>query len=158
MRIQRDPNAEGNHQFIVVEVERAIDRAHQRIRQRCRIVRAFPLSQQNKLITADTCQGELALQEMQQALRYGNQQLVTDIMAVSVIDGFKAVKIHEHQGKMGSLAIGFADGLIESVFQQDTVGQTRQGIVQGQLCEFPVSFCKGRGQKGGTRLKAGVQH
>ena len=59
---------------------------------------------------------------------------------------------------MGSLAIGFADGLIESVFQQDTVGQTRQGIVQGQLCEFPVSFCKGRGQKGGTRLKAGVQH
>jgi hypothetical protein len=34
---------------------------------------------------------------------------------------------------MRSLAVGFTDGLIESVFQQDTVGQTRQGIVQRQL-------------------------
>jgi hypothetical protein len=85
----------------------------------------LPLGQQNKLITADTCKGELALQWQQQALRNGDQQLVTDIMTVGVIDGFKAVEIHEHQRKMGSFTIGFTDGLIESVFQQDTVGQAR---------------------------------
>ena len=46
-------------------------------------------------------------------------------MAVGVIDGFKTVKIHEHQGKIAAFTSGFADGLIESVFQQYAIGQTR---------------------------------
>ena len=129
VRVERDTNAEGHYQFIGAEIERAIDSAHQRICQRCRVVRTFSLCQQNKFITADTCKGELAFQEKQQTLRNGDQQPVTDIMAVGIIDGFKAVKIHEHQGKVVPFTIGFADGLIESVFQQDTVGQARQGIV-----------------------------
>ena len=50
-------------------------------------------------------------------------------MPVGVIDGFKPVEIHEHQRKVRTLAVCFTDSLIESVFQQDTVGQARQGIV-----------------------------
>ena len=125
VRIKSDTNAEGHHQFIRVEVERAIDCAYQRICQRGGIVRVFALSQQNKLITADTCKSELALQKQQQTLRNGDQQFVTDIMTIGVIDGFKAVEIHKHQRKMGSFTIGFTDRLIESVFQQDAVGQAR---------------------------------
>ena len=64
-------------------------------------------------------------------------------MPVGVIDGFKPVEIHEHQCKMGAFTVSFADGLIESVLQQNTVRQTRQRILQSQLSEFAVRFCKG---------------
>lgn len=48
----------------------------------------------------DTCQSELAFQGEQQTLRNGDQQLIADIMAIGIIDGFETVEIHEHQGKM----------------------------------------------------------
>ena len=141
--IERDTNAKGYHQFIGIQIEWAIDSANQRVGQRGRIIRTFSFCQQNKLITTDTGKGELTLQGREQALRHGDKQSVTDIMAVRIVDGFKPVEIHEHQCKMGAFTVSFADGLIESVLQQNTVRQTRQRILQSQLSEFAVRFCKG---------------
>ena len=65
MRVKRDPNAEGHHQFIRFQVKRVIYSANQRIGQRGRIIRAFTLRQQNKFIATDTGESELALQWQQ---------------------------------------------------------------------------------------------
>ena len=143
VRIQRNTNAKGHHQLIRIQIERAINRAYQRVGEGGRIVRAFCFCEQHKFITANTCKRELAFQGEQQALRNGHQQLIADIMTVGVIDGFKTVEIHEHQCEMRTLTVCFVDGLVESVFQQDTIGQARQRILQCQLSQLPVSFCQG---------------
>ena len=129
VRIKRNANTEGHHQFIRIHIEWTIDSAHQGIGKGGCIVRPPNFCQQNKFITANTCKGELAFQREQQALRNGNQQFIADIMPVGVIDGFKAVEIHKHQCEMRAFTICFVDGLIESIFQQDTIGQARQRIL-----------------------------
>ncbi|MNZ76741.1 hypothetical protein D3C78_952590 [compost metagenome] len=64
-------------------------------------------------------------------------------MTVSVIHCFKAIKVHKHQSEVRSFAVCFVDRLAESVFQQNTIWQSRQRIVKGQLRQLPVSFSKG---------------
>ncbi|SAJ32052.1 Uncharacterised protein [Enterobacter cloacae] len=43
-------------------------------------------------------------------------------MTIGIVDGFKAIKIHKHQRERASFAIGLADGLIEAILKQNTIG------------------------------------
>ncbi|MNE49731.1 hypothetical protein D3C80_1442730 [compost metagenome] len=63
-------------------------------------------------------------------------------MAVGVIHGFKAIKIHKHQREVRSFSVSFADRLAESIFKENTIWQSCQRIVKGQLRQFTVSFSK----------------
>ncbi len=97
VRIDSNPDAEGNHQVVEFKAEGLIDYMHQRAGQRRGIVRGIDLGQQNKLVTANTGEGVLTFQRLLKAFCDGNQQLVTGVMPVGIVNGFEAVQIHKQQ-------------------------------------------------------------
>ncbi|MNI89298.1 hypothetical protein D3C73_1466850 [compost metagenome] len=98
------------------------------------------LDQQHELIAADSGQGILVTHVLAQAQRHFSQQQIAHVMAERIVDRLEAVQIDEHQRKTAALRLHRRHCLLDAISQQHAIGQTGQGVVQGQLGQFTVGF------------------
>ena len=67
----------------------------------------------------------------QQPLGHRHQQLIANVMAKGIVDRLESVEIDKQHRKFGFSPRGFLHGLAETIFQQQTVGQLGQVVMQG---------------------------
>lgn len=61
-------------------------------------------------------------------------------MAQGVVDDLEAVQVDEQRGERLSMALGVRNSMGETVFEQDSIGQTGQTVVIGQAVNRPFGL------------------
>ena len=85
----------------------------------------------HEFVTAQAGQRVALAQGLAQALGHGHQQLVTDGMAVPVVDVLEAVEVEVDDGQLLAAPTRLPHRLVQPVGQQDAVGQAGQRVVVG---------------------------
>nr|BFE96225.1 hypothetical protein GCM10020185_67610 [Pseudomonas brassicacearum subsp. brassicacearum] len=138
--------------------ERAGDQADLTCRQSQGIIGFGQLHQQHELITADPRQGVLAAQVFAQAQGHVPQQQIAHVVTKGVVDRLETIQVDEHQGEAAALLLHPVHGLVDTISQQYPVGQSGEGVVQGQLGQFPVGQGQGLGQLGGAGFQTRIEN
>ncbi|MCY1398059.1 hypothetical protein D9M71_130850 [compost metagenome] len=123
-----------------------------------RIIGFRQLHQQHELIAAYARQRVLAMEIGAQAQAHFAQQLVAHMVAEGIVDRLEAIQVNKHQGETATAFGNLVHGLVDTVGQQYPVGQSGQGVMQGQLGQFLVGQGQGVGKLGGACFQACVQH
>ena len=103
-------------------------------RERCalrRVVEVF--TQDDELVAAQTGEGVAGPEDPGQAVGDGDQQLVTDVVAVRVVDRLELVEVGEQDRNdlVGPLAAH--DRVVETLYEQRAVRQSGQRVVERAL-------------------------
>ena len=116
--------------------DRLGDRAAEPARQRFRRVLVDQvLAEHDKLVTA-VARDRVAFAHLaQQALGDADQQLVTDDVAILVVDALEVVEVDEDHADRGSLPHASGERHREAIAQQRAVRQVRQRIVERPVLE-----------------------
>jgi hypothetical protein len=70
------------------------------------------------------------------ALGQSDQQMVAHIVPVLVIDRFESIQVQKDHGHRFFMPARLKDGLLQTVTQQNTVGQFGQGIEVSHLLQL----------------------
>ncbi len=157
-RVEGDTDAGGDLQVMVGHPERACDQADLTCRQSQGIIGFGQLHQQHELITADPRQSVLAAQVFAQAQGHVPQQQIAHVVTKGVVDRLETIQVDEHQGEAAALLLHPVHGLVDTISQQYPVGQSGEGVVQGQLGQFPVGQGQRLGQLGGAGFQARIEN
>ena len=74
--------------------------------------------------------------DLHQAIRHGDQELVTGGVAQTVIDQFEVVEVEEQYGQRGHGPGGASRACSRPVPEQGTVGQPAQGVVESLVLQL----------------------
>ena len=96
--------------------------------------------QQHKFIAPQAANGVRPPGHLLQLLGDVQEHAIARLVAPAVIDLFEAIQIEVEQPHGATIALGRRYGLLHPVFEQEAIGQTRQGIVQGHVLHA-VFFC-----------------
>ncbi len=134
---ERQAHAGRHRQCVTVELEGFPQRGsdplgHQLGSQR----RIQVLAEDHELVAGQPCQRVSRPQHAGQPRRHRDQQLVSQLMAVLVVDELEAVEVDEqHRGHPPGPARA-GDGAIQQLVQESTVGERCQRVVQGAMGEL----------------------
>ena len=78
-------------------------------------------------------------------------------MAVRVVDRLEAVQVDEQAREPRPVAARLLDSLVEAVFEQQSIGQARQRIVQRKISQLLVRVVQRARQHRGALLQAAVE-
>ncbi len=105
-----------------------------------RIVHPLDFQHDNEFISTQTPGGIAGAQVLTKSLAGGDQELITDKMAVLVVHGFEIVEVNEEYGDAGTVSLGSGLCLLDSVPYQRSVWELCQRIMQRPLDPFFSSF------------------
>src|SRR5262249_223748 len=86
--------------------------------------------QHSEFVAAQACSRITASQAILQALRHGNEELITGCVTYRVIYGFKIIEIEKENGQRAIVPPQFCESMIDAVAEEHAVGDFCQRIVQ----------------------------
>ncbi|MEO5337558.1 MAG: hypothetical protein H7841_11785 [Magnetospirillum sp. WYHS-4] len=93
-------------------------------------------AEDDEFVTAKPCQCVARPHDADQSFARLNQQLVTDVMAMAIVDQFETIEIDEQQPHQFGRSLAAAQGIGYPVANQSPVRQVRQGIVRRLPSQF----------------------
>ena len=93
--------------------------------------RGHALQDHDELVTAEPRQRVAGAYGTAEPLGHDAEQLVPDLVSEVVVDDLELVDVPEEHGHAGPGAIGLRQRVVEVIEQEATVGQSRQGILEG---------------------------
>ncbi len=94
----------------------------------------------HELIARQSRQRVSSSQPCTQPARSLLQQFIAGYMSERIVDGFEAIQIHHHHGEAALVAFGVRDGLFEAIREQQTVGQSGQGVMRGDVLQLRIGL------------------
>ena len=91
-----------------------------------------------------------------QPLGDGLQQQVANAVAESVVDRLELIEVQKQQSNLGSFPLPLGDGTAQAVVEQGAIGQTGEGVVIGQLMDFPLGLVAGAQVDGNHQAVGGA--
>ncbi len=87
-----------------------------------------PAQDDRKSVDPHAGDGVFCAKEFSERVRHQPQYSIAGFGAAAFAGGVEAIELEHHQGKVLLLALGACDGLPQTIFEQDVVGETRGGI------------------------------
>ena len=131
---ERDADARAHLNVDVRERERPRQRGTDARRERSalrRVVEVF--AQDDELVAAQTGEGVAGAEDAGQAVGDGDQQLVTDVVTVRVVDRLELVEVGEEDRHDLVGALAAQDRVVEALHQQRAVRQAGERVVERAL-------------------------
>ena len=73
------------------------------------------------------------------------QQLVARVMAERVVDELEAIEVEHQDGELLAVVLGVHHGLVETIVEQDAIGQSGERIVRRQVAQLVVRHFEAHG-------------
>ncbi|MNM41348.1 hypothetical protein D3C81_521640 [compost metagenome] len=157
VRIQGNAQAGGDLQFRRIQHEGFAGRCDHPLGDHRRIVRRIDGQHDHELVAAEAGEGVLRPQLRPHALGHRDQQAITQLVAIGIVDGLEAVQVAEHHRHRLLAALRLLDGLLDPILQQHAVRQLGQRIVQCRLDQLVIGVRQGIGQKTGAHAHLAVE-
>ncbi len=157
-RVQRDAQAGTDLQFQGIDLERLGHAGDDPFGDHGRIFRILHLEHDDELIAPQSREGVLCTQQRGDPLADLDQQLVTKLVTVGIVDRLEAVQVAEHHREAELPALRLLDRLLDAVLQQHPVGQLGQRIMQGGLHQLLVGLGQRIGEQAGAGAHLAVEH
>ena len=129
------PDAAAQLHRVTAQVQRFTDRVHQPFEGLAyRLVGRWLIEQHDhEFVATQSHDGVGGPHGPGQARRHLDEQLVAHVVSEAVVDRLEVVQIHEGHGDMALVAFRVAQGLVQAVVEQGSVGQTRQHVMLGHV-------------------------
>ncbi len=94
------------------------------------------LDENRKLVTAESC-GRVRLSKTRHQVRGDDaQQFVPGRVSEAVVNHLEVVQVQEQNGYVFFTSFRTCERLIDAVLEESSVGQTREGVVEGQMVQI----------------------